>query len=85
MDSNFSQEIGGGFTLLGLLSILVHNFLVRKREESMQAEKFTLLAQQLQRIEQHQADLLLLITRLLEQTSLLVSHGYGNNKSDRIT
>lgn len=72
MNGDQLHELGGGLTVLGLLSILVHNFLVRKKEDAALNERLNLLHSQLDRIERQQNELLQMYTNLLEKSSMLI-------------
>jgi hypothetical protein len=81
MDTSQLNDLGGGLTIVSLLSILIHNFLVRKREDSTVIEKVGQLNGQLAKLDQQQSELIRLYTRMVEQSSLLIAHQC--HKSDR--
>jgi hypothetical protein len=67
MDSNQLFDWGGGLTIVSLLSVLVNNFLVRKKEDNTLTEKVAQLSGQLAKIDQQQNELLIISIRLEEQ------------------
>jgi hypothetical protein len=80
MDTNDFHELGGGLTILSLLSVLVQNFLLRKREDFTIGEKMSRVSKQLEELSRQQGELLLLHTTNVHKLELLLQGVHGEQQ-----